>query len=79
VSNRKGPSVGRYSLEGGNRLVDKEWDRKRPHWFPACSRRVESVVVQVDHTLAVVPAVQHLRIGVDDCMAGCDEDQGQSY
>jgi hypothetical protein len=60
--------------------VDKEQerDRKRLHWLPAYNRPAESEVVQVDHTLGVVPAAQRLRIGVDDCMAGCDGDQEQS-
>jgi hypothetical protein len=58
--------------------VDKERGRKRLHWLPACNRWAESEVVQVDHTLGVVPAAQRLRIGVDGCMVGCDEDQEQS-
>ncbi len=58
--------------------MDKEWDRKRLHWLPACNRQAESEVVQVDHRLEVVPAAQRLRLGVDDCMAGYDEDQEQS-
>ena len=58
--------------------MDKEWGRKRLHWFPACNRRVEPEEDQVNHTLEVVPAAQPLRIGVNDCMAGCDEDQGRS-
>lgn len=58
--------------------MDKERDRKRLHWLPAYNRRAEPEVVQVDHTLGVVPAAQRLRIGVDDCMVGCDGDQEQS-
>jgi len=72
------PSVEGCSLEGRNHLVDKEWYRKRLHWLLACNRPAGSEVVQVDHTLGVVPAAQRLRIGVDGCMAGYDEDQGQS-
>ena len=59
--------------------MDKERDRKRLHWLLAYNRRAESEVVRVDHTLVVVPAAQRLRTVVDDYMAGCDGDQGQSY
>lgn len=58
--------------------MDKARGRKRHRLLPACNRQGASEVVQVAHRLEVVPAAQHLRIGVDDCMVVCDGDQERS-
>jgi len=66
-------------MEGGNYPGDKEGDRRRHRWHPACNQWVASEEVQGDHMLEVVPAAQNRQIGVDDCRAGCDGDQVRSY
>lgn len=59
--------------------MDKAKGRKRHRLPLACNRQGASEVVPVAHRLEVVPAAQHLRIGVDDCMVVCGGDQERNY